>query len=140
PKEVKRAKAGETVNLTPGHYLIVAWLKGADGETIGFHEVFRYVPASGTEMKDAYFHNGWDFVDGVIRLWRIEIPKTDVASGMARFPESADFTLGAWLPKDESKRGSTVASPRRRSMPSFWLDTKEVTNQDYAHLRREHNL
>src|SRR5206468_1816566 len=98
------------------------------------------VPLNGREMKDAYFHNSWEFVDNVIRLWRIKIPQTDVSSGMARFPGRGDFTLGEWLPKEEPEQKTMLASPKRRTVPSFWLDTTEVTNREYKRLKREHNF
>jgi formylglycine-generating enzyme required for sulfatase activity len=124
PQDGTRATAGTVVDLTPGYYLVVANLP-KEGR---FHEVFRYVPEEGTAMPDAQYRNSWDFVDGVIRMFRIKLPAADVAQTMALFPGTSNFTMGS-IEKD-------LAPVHHRTVPAFYLDRTEVTVGQFRAFRR----
>jgi hypothetical protein len=122
PEDGTHSRAGVSEELLPGHYLVVAVLRGEQGPE-RFHEVFRYVPKNGNEMQEVHRPNRWDFIAGVIRLRSIRLPQSSVTAGMCYCRGATEFVLhGEELPG---------AGSHRRSVPPFYLDTTEVTIQDY---------
>jgi serine/threonine protein kinase/formylglycine-generating enzyme required for sulfatase activity len=132
-----------TVPKVPvGQYMVVAEVEG-----YGFHEVFRTVPSTEEdaaigikgdsqrigdpdrpeslvlETPQANRHRSWQIdQDGTVEFSEITIPATEVSSGMARF-EGGDFAM--------DPRGLNGAPSHVRKIPTFYLDTTEVTVGDW---------
>jgi serine/threonine protein kinase/formylglycine-generating enzyme required for sulfatase activity len=103
-----------------GQYLVVA-----AKEKVGFHEVYRVVPASGT-LRLRIHGLGTENKDGKVELPLIRIWPENVAKGMARF-EGGNFQMG-------SSR-FTDCPPHQREVAAFYLDPMEVTVKDYKDVR-----
>jgi formylglycine-generating enzyme required for sulfatase activity len=130
PERVMRGKAGEQVNLGPGHYLVVAVLEGKPGEPPRFHEVFRQVPGKGTALPGPYRHHRWSYRDGVLHLAEITIPPATVTRGMCLFQGAKEFAMGS---EELKPLGAPIllAPPHRRRVPAFYLDRTEVTVETF---------
>jgi eukaryotic-like serine/threonine-protein kinase len=119
PDKVVRGKGGEVVKLQPGNYLVVAV---SDDDPGRFHEVFRVLPGSRADILDGlprpHPHESWQLKDGVYLLPPINLPSAGAAKGMCLFPAAPDF--------------ATSAASERRSVPQFYLDTTEVTNDRFV--------
>lgn len=112
--------AGRTpleVDLAPGDYLIVA-----EVENRGFHEVYRHVPKTMSELQGQHNHNYFKFVDNGVVTWRsIKIPSEDRA------------LLGM----------STIRKPISGKDPqgetAFFLDPTEFTLGEYRRIMNKDN-
>jgi serine/threonine-protein kinase len=122
PRLVKRGKAGAALPLAPGYYLVVAVL--ADDR---FHEVFRYVPQELDESPSFYPHRNFKAKGDVAHLPRIAIPNTDASAGMCLVPPAETVSMGS--------TNNPMYPVHRRRVPSFYLDTKEVTVDDFLRVR-----
>lgn len=105
------------VELAPNNYLVVATLD--DGR---FHEVYRLVPRSATQMAWSYPHRWWHYTDGVLQLRRVVIPELDVSNNMSLFEGSSEFRVG--LPAQDS------IPEHVHGVKPFYLDPHEVTIRD----------
>ncbi|EAQ78811.1 bifunctional serine/threonine-protein kinase/formylglycine-generating enzyme family protein [Blastopirellula marina] len=126
-----RQKTPFTQTLPPGNYLVVARLEDENR----FHEVYRFVPSKDQQSGASggpYAHRRWKVLaDGRIELPRIKIPTADgITHGMALIVGSDDFLMGS--------EGSTMVPPHHRSVPSFFIDTQEVTVAEYRKLNASH--
>lgn len=111
--------------LEPGDYLIVAALEDGSGR---FHEVYRHVPGPNEPAVTGFRHLRWDNEeDGRIRLPEIEILPASVAGDMARVPGTENGEEGFLA----GREGSTVVPPVRVQIPDFFVDSAEVTIQQY---------
>jgi formylglycine-generating enzyme required for sulfatase activity len=105
--------------LLPNFYLVVAYLD--DGR---FHEVYRRVPENVSDMSESSNHARWSSPEpGVILLNPIKIPEASINAGMARFAGSDDFVVGA--------PGNPEIPEHRRRVPPFYLDTREVSVEEW---------
>jgi serine/threonine-protein kinase len=104
------------LDVQPGQYLVEAMT--ADGR---FHQVFRTVPKVGQGIPR--FVAWSELPDGTVQLRSITLPSTGVATGMARFPERAEFLMGS---------PTIYTTPvHARIVRAFYLDPTEVTIADY---------
>jgi hypothetical protein len=116
-------KAGQHVRLSPGyHLLVVVWPDGR------FHEVFRYVPTHPEEASESYRHSRYENRGGIVHLRPIEAPVVDPLETMALLPAAGRFALGP--------TNAPLATPVYRSVPSFYLDPKEVTVGEFIKVRK----
>lgn len=122
-----------TLKLAPGLYFVEAQVPGR-----GFHQVYRYVPTPDEQMGEntdgylaRYPQSRWsERGDGTIKLASIQIPSAAVTAGMARL-EGRDFTMGTMTDFDGSRPPHTV------SVPTYYLDTHEVTEKEYRALQQK---
>lgn len=105
------------VKLPPNNYLVVVALD--DGR---FHEVYRLVPKSATQMPTTYPHRWWHFADGVLQLRRVVIPELEVTRDMTLFEGKSEFRVG--FPNQG------LIPEHTRDVRSFYLDQHEVTIRD----------
>ncbi len=125
PAKVARAKAGETVEIARGHYLVVAVLGNR------FHEVFRLVPGGkGGGMSGPFRHRRWKLIDGVLQLEPIKLAPADVAKDMRLFPGAVNYSANLGEPFLD-KAGRLAFRERPLRIPAFYLDTTEVLTRDY---------
>jgi formylglycine-generating enzyme required for sulfatase activity len=123
PAQGKHGKAGEPLNLVPGYYLVTAVL--GDGR---FHEVFRYVPERLGELSNAYPHRSFEAIADTVFLPRITLHGASPADGMSRVPGTESFVMGS---------ADNLSYPiHRRRIPSFYLDGKEVTVEEFKRVRQ----
>jgi serine/threonine protein kinase len=102
------------VDLRPGDYFVVASL-----DKRRFHEVYRHVPAGNMESRNTMFkHQNWTMQDGEVVLPNVKIPLSDVCNGMALI--------------EAGEAGSEESGAQQSS---FYMDSREFTNGDYASLR-----
>ena len=112
-----------STRLAPGDYLVVAYL-----DEQRFHEVYRHVP--GPEERVAvgvYRHRRWDQDGSRAVLPTVHIPDASVTESMAFMPGDAKFEMG-------STSLGQMAPPHERRVPSFYLDTTEVTCGQYRRI------
>ncbi len=118
-RNVATERSPARVKLPPGDYLVVAKL-----DERRFHEVFRRIPDKPESVPGAYRHLRWTLGDdGSVHLPEIKIPDAAVVDGMARIEGTNRFAMG--------KVGSTIVPRHHRRIPSFWIDTTEVSLGDY---------
>ncbi len=117
-------------SLPPGNYLVEAYLDDGSGR---FHEVYRRVPEQEAEdsgFGGPYPHLKWGvLVDGRIEMPKIDIPKANINHGMAFIKGSHDFQMG--------RDGSTMIPLHARRVPSFYMDTTEVTVAKYRSIIKD---
>ena len=111
------------VRVPPGDYLVVV-----EAEGFGFHEVYRSVPESESQLRGAHVFQSWNVVDGKIELPPITILRSsEVEKNMALFA-GGSFHVGG---------GDVTAEPaHQRHVEPFWLDVTEVTAGQYQAVRR----
>lgn len=129
PKQsVKGGKSPVSKKIVPGHYLVVAYFDTEDDTR--FHEVYRYVPNDPGGMPETHGHLHWtNLASGAVELDRIRIPDASVADGMALFEGQNDFLVGSATLPD--------LAPHHRHIPSFLLDTTEVSIGDWKRIERK---
>jgi formylglycine-generating enzyme required for sulfatase activity len=108
--------------MKPGPYLVVAYKEGA-----GFHEVFRTVPKK-DQISGSYPQSRWiRNASGVAELVGVELFSEEAHEGMALIPAAERMQAGSEAMED--------TPPHLRSVPAFWLDTTEVTNEAFQKQR-----
>lgn len=121
-RPTSRSKA--QLSLPVGRYLVVAVLD--DGR---FHEVERRIHSASGGLTQGYAHElNRVLPDGVVELTKIKIPATDVVEGMAKFEGSSRFMIG--VPDNREIPG------HERSIPSFYLDCREVTVGEFMRVKK----
>ncbi|ASV74518.1 Serine/threonine protein kinase PrkC, regulator of stationary phase [Thermogutta terrifontis] len=110
-------------SLLSGDYLVVAYLP--DGR---FHEVYRHVPRDQQEVPTIYPHRSWEWNGKKVTLPVVKIPDHFVARDMALIPGGEVTTVPPRVP---SVSGNVVPTPHRQFVPSFFLDTEEITCKKY---------
>jgi formylglycine-generating enzyme required for sulfatase activity len=101
--------------LAAGDYLVVAYF-----DDQRFHEVYRHVPELREGAPEPFRHRRWKEVAGRLELPTVRIPNAMFINEMALVPGRDDFVIG-------SPALPGIAPPHHRRVPSFLLDTTEVT-------------
>ncbi|MFN3152505.1 protein kinase domain-containing protein [Bremerella sp.] len=118
--------------LLPGNYLVVAYLDDGSGR---FHEVYRHVPdlnKKGKGFGGPYKHLvSKDLKNGMIELPEIVIPNANISADMALLEGHEAFEVG-------SGQLQSIQS-HHRVVPSFYMDTHEVTVAQYLNLSENRN-
>lgn len=109
------------MRLPPGDYLVVAVLKSTHPyEAERFHEVYRHVPSPSETIPFIYTFLTWKRqADGRVTVPSITIPPADASEGMAL----VEGTDSLKLPRKS-------APAEVWSLPSFYVDPKEITIDD----------
>jgi predicted Ser/Thr protein kinase len=111
------------VALPPGNYLVVAEVPG-----LGFHEVWRHVPAEEKKIPGTFAHQRWKYVDGLVELPSIHVHEFSTSPAkMALFEGAERFSMGL--------EGAIDVPRHTRSVSPFFLDFSEVTVGEYRRHR-----
>ncbi len=121
PEKGLKTLAAKSVFLEPGYHWVTAVMPDDPNR---FHEVIRVVPRELGGLQDAFWINNYEVVDDIITLPKITILPGVETETMARFSGAEPFAMGD--PKNPFQPVETV------NMPSFFLDTREVTIKEYG--------
>ncbi|WP_347244231.1 SUMF1/EgtB/PvdO family nonheme iron enzyme [Thermogutta sp.] len=102
-----------------GDYRVVGYLP--DGR---FHEVYRHVPRDQKELPSIYPHRSWQWNGNQVTLAPVRIPNHFVARDMALVPGGEVTIVPLKVP---STSENIFPTPDREFVPSFFLDTNEVS-------------
>ena len=105
------------IRLQPGFYLVVAAL-----DDQRFHEVFRTVPATLSELPSEKRHLTYTLRGNVIEWFEIEIPQHLSNDSLGYFTGSPSFSMGL--------KNSDEAPQHQRKLPPFYLEPREATLAD----------